>query len=217
MRPACRAGPTYHPRVAPPRPERTRRSSVHCPTTDESAAVMIEGPVREGPSTGARPACDDTTDDGGQSPELTGRAGHRVSTPELGPRSWLLHRRGSTPVHPRTNRVQSPGGQRRPTVSDPRRDRRQCGVEAPRRSHPLRSTVEPPRGAEPWVTNHRSSAGSRALRTGPKPRAFDTGDRKVAPSPAPRSRGGVHVPMGPGSSSRASNLASFRLRRFARP
>jgi hypothetical protein len=133
-------------------------------------------------------------------------AGHRVSTPEPGPKPWLLHRRGSSSrTIRRRYRGRSPGGLRRPITSDSRRERRRCAVDTARRSHPLRSTVDPLREAGPWVTIHRSSAGSRAERAGPKPRALDTRDRKTAPSPAPESRGGVHVPMGPGSSSRASN------------
>jgi hypothetical protein len=133
-------------------------------------------------------------------------AGHRVSTPEPGPKPWFLHRRGSSSrTFRRRYRGRSPGGLRRPITPDSRRGRRRCGAGTARRSHPLHSTVEPLCEAGPWVTIHRSSAGSRAEHAGPKPRALDSRDRKTAPSPAPESRGGVHVPMGPGSSSRATN------------
>jgi len=64
---------------------------------------------------------------------------------------------------------------------------------------------------------HRATASSRAGRGGPKLTMIGGGGRKTAPGAPPERIVGVHVPMGPGSSSRASTLASFRLRRFSRP
>lgn len=64
---------------------------------------------------------------------------------------------------------------------------------------------------------HRATADSRAERGEPKLAMIDGRGRKTAPGAPPERIVGVHVPMGPGSSSRASTLASFRLRRFSRP
>jgi hypothetical protein len=57
----------------------------------------------------------------------------------------------------------------------------------------------------------------RAARIEPRFGATGAGSRMTARCPLPRRRTAVHVPNGPGSSSRAPTLASVRLRRFTRP
>lgn len=81
------------------------RTATHCPTTDESVAVMGDGPNREGPSARERPACRDTdpgapclpavgrgslrsvAENRGTAPSPAPRSGHGLARPDG---SWFL-------------------------------------------------------------------------------------------------------------------------------
>jgi len=128
---------------------RGRRLSVglgpgHCPTTDESVAVMVGASIRERPRLRERSARCGPSDDRGRTPGLTGAAGHRVSALPPGPRS-----RGGGPARPAPASTRgwtstwTPGSLRRPAASGWAGAVGWLGRGAPRRVRPFRTAVEP--------------------------------------------------------------------------
>lgn len=105
----------------------------HCPTTDESVAVMVGASIRERPRERGRSARCGPSDDRGRTPGWTGVAGHQVSELPPGPRSREEDRHGP--------RRRPPGGGR------PRGPQAAC-VDPPRPVGPGPSggSVGPPPG-----------------------------------------------------------------------
>jgi len=202
---------------------RRRRSSMgtlwgslaHCPTTDESVAVMVGGPER--PSAGNGRGATVRRRSAGDHPNGGVWEVRRVPALGPGPKPQPRADVNRACVHPKTgadvipwrpastHRVQSLA---RPSVT--RRGRSPEGASAPihRRTSPRGWTM----GDRPSVLRQLPRRKCRTEARFVRRRKPE--DRALPCSEEPR---GVHVPMGSGSSSRASKLASFRLRRFSRP
>jgi hypothetical protein len=209
--PAC--GQSRH---CPPtcRPKATRQRAdtpsdhvaAHCPTADESVVVMGGSAVREATVHGwtaiglrrvGRPACGHPDKRG-----IVGSPCNRVLTGTEVPSVARSH----------------DGGHRYPTASGSSRGLPAAGPGRSPEGTSLPCCLPIPfrgrtKDGRPSVVRQLLSSPFRAEARNERLR------RPVltARGSLPKRRTVVHVPNGPGSSSRASKLASLRLRRFSRP